>query len=172
MTTPDHASRRTVAKGIAWSIPVIGVGAVAPHATASTAACEAAVLTSSCTTFTNANSTSTPTFCVTPGIAIQPGSTFAVALSGAFLSSTPTATGNFLTYANLTSISATMATFTVISTIPAGVTACLTVVFTSTFTGTATISFSARNINGGLDCSGVITTKTQNGNKSKKSFCS
>lgn len=174
MQDSTSVSRRTLTKGVAWTVPVVAVGMTAPSASASPAACAAVVLSSSCTAVsaTDPNQTSSPTFCVTPGIAVQPNSTFVVAASGVVLSALPNPSGTLLNYGNFTSISGTAATFTTSTTIPAGTTACLTLSFTVRFTGTLTLSFSARNINGGADCVGKITTVTQNGNRGGKSSCS
>lgn len=174
MSSQGHVSRRTLAKGSAWSIPVLAYGAVVPSSSASPAACGALSLTSFCTNLPtlNTNATSVPTFCITPGIAIQPGSTFVGAISGGSPGTAPNQSGSFLNYANVTSLSGTTATFTVSQTIPAGTKVCLTATFTSRFRGRLIVSFSARNINGGANCDGVMASQVQDGNNGGKSRCS
>ncbi|WP_446664186.1 hypothetical protein [Flexivirga sp. B27] len=111
-------SRRTVAKGAAWSLPVIATAAAAPAASASTAQAGDVVISHACGGATFAGiGLSIPTFTVTAvGQAIDAGSTYT--LRGSGLADVRIGAPNDLVQIDV--LSSSRVTITIPNAIPAG----------------------------------------------------
>lgn len=148
--TTQQPSRRVIAKGLAWTVPVVSIGAAAPAMAAS--ADEDVVVTSACG--------NRPTFTISAvGAAIEVGSTFT--LTGAALASVTLTAGTGLSVGVL---SGGVRIITVTTAIPAGasrnirVTGAISVFVLTTFTLAVQTIVGNANTNNGNDQASLSLT--------------
>ncbi len=157
MDNPPAVTRRTVALGAVWTVPVVAVAAVVPEASASAADCTAVTVTASCTTTSGQSR-----FCLSSSRPIQSGSRFGFSSSISAISD-PTLTVDFSGLAPYLLASGSAAsgyTLTAASTIPAGTQLCFTARVTGGYVYTVTNTLNTLNVNGGSNCVGGAPSDT------------
>lgn len=150
MSSHENVSRRTLARGIAWAVPVIAVGAAAPTASASAADCSAVTVTATCVGNRGSK------FCISSTRAINSGSKFAISASGfAFLApSIAVNLAGLSSYFISGSAPGGGLLLTAVTAVPANTQLCFTTTISGGAVYTITITLNTININGGSDCAG------------------
>lgn len=139
MTSQQKVSRRTIAKGAAWSVPVVAVAAAAPAASASTATADV-VVTHTCVSqnILGTGLVSRPQFNISAvDQPVAAGSTYALSGTGLANISLAAVGGSLV---SVSVLSGTSATVTVNQAIPAGGTVSFQVVGIATVAALTTFT--------------------------------